>query len=66
MFSKFDITVGYCPGKDNSIADVLRRWAYPASQASRDSSKHGNEIDKQEMEDLIRRGYVSTGNFTHG
>ncbi len=43
----------YCPGKDISITDVLGRWAYPASQALRDISKHANEIDKLEMEDLI-------------
>ena len=50
IFSKFDLTVGYIPGKENLIADVLSRWAYPASQALRDVSKHGSAQDKEEME----------------
>ena len=53
IFSKFDLTVGYIPGKENMIADVLSRWAYPASQALRDVSKHGSAQDKEEMEKII-------------
>ena len=41
IFSKYDLSVGYIPGKDNTNADILSRWAYPASQALRDISKHG-------------------------
>ena len=33
LFSKFDLTVAYIPGKDNVVADALSRWAYPASKA---------------------------------
>jgi hypothetical protein len=54
IFSKYDLTVGYIPGKENTIADILSRWAYPASQALRDISKHGSAEDKREMEELIR------------
>ena len=27
LFSKFDLSVGYIPGKENEICDVLSRWA---------------------------------------
>ena len=54
IFSKYDLTVGYIPGKENTIADILSRWAYPASQALRDISKHGSTKDKEEMEEFIR------------
>jgi hypothetical protein len=53
ILSKFDLTVGYVPGKDNSIADILSRWAYPASQAFRDISKHGSKADDEEMREII-------------
>ena len=53
--SKYDLTVEYMPGKDNVVADCLSRWAYPASVALRDISMHGNEKDKEEMEDFIRQ-----------
>ena len=55
IFSKYDLTVGYIPGKANTIADILSRWAYPASQALRDISKHGSQQDKDDMEEIIRR-----------
>jgi hypothetical protein len=55
IFSKYDLSVGYIPGKENSIADILSRWAYPASQALRDISKHGSQQDKDEMEEIIRQ-----------
>ena len=54
ILSKYDLSVGYCPGKDNCQADILSRWAYPASQALRDVSKHGSAQDKAEMEEFIR------------
>ena len=54
IFSKYDLTVGYIPGKENTIADILSRWAYPASQALKDISKHGSMQDKEEMEEMIR------------
>jgi hypothetical protein len=54
IFSKYDLTVGYIPGKENTIADILSRWAYPASQALRDISRHGSAEDKEEMENYLR------------
>ena len=53
FLSRFDLQVGYIPGRDNTIADVMSRWAYPASQALRDISKHGSAQDKEDMENEI-------------
>ena len=38
IFPKYDLSVGYIPGDDKTIADILSRWAYAASQALRDIS----------------------------
>ena len=43
------------PGKNNTVANVLSRFAYPASEAYRDISKHGSAQDEEEMEGLIFR-----------
>ena len=53
FFSRFDLSVGYVPGKNNAVAVVLSRFAYPASEANRDISKHGSTQDEDEMEGLI-------------
>ena len=49
ILSKYDLTVGYIAGKDNTVADILSRWTYPASQALRDISIHGSDKDDKEM-----------------
>ena len=54
-FSKFDLSVGYIPGKDNLIPDILSRWAYPASEAYRNISIHGCAEDDEEMKEFQRR-----------
>ena len=54
ILSKFDLSVGYIPGKENTIADILSRWAYPASQAMRDVSRHGTAQDKEEVGQLLQ------------
>jgi hypothetical protein len=53
LLSKYDLTVGYVPGKDNTIADILSRWAYPASEAVKDVSRHGTAQDKEDVMALI-------------
>ena len=55
ILSKYDLTVGYVPGKENTIADILSRWAYPASQVQRDVSIHGSEQDDIGMGELIQQ-----------
>ena len=41
--------------ENNTVAEVLSRFAYPASEAYRDISKHGSVQDEDEMEGLILR-----------
>ena len=55
FFSRFDLSVGYVPGKSNTVADVLSRFVYPASEAYRDISKQGSAQDEDEMEGLLLR-----------
>ena len=55
FFSRFYLSVGYVPGKNNTVADVLSRFAYPASEAYRDNSNYGSAQDEDEMEGLMLR-----------
>ena len=41
--AKFDLTRNYVPRKDNTVADFLSRWTYPASKGMTDVSAHGDE-----------------------
>ena len=41
-FSKFNLSMVYVPGKGNPIADVLRRFVYPAGRALGDVSVQGD------------------------
>ena len=43
--AKFNLTVVYVPGRDNTVADSLSRWAYPASKGMTDVSAHGDEAE---------------------
>ena len=40
------IKVVYKPGKDNTVADGLSRWAYPAGLAD-DTNFHGSDADQK-------------------
>ena len=51
--AKFDLTVVYVPGKDNTVADCLSRWAYPASKGMTDVSAHGDEAETAEAKRII-------------
>ena len=51
--AKFDLTVVYVPGKENTVADCLSRWAYPASKGMTDVSAHGDGAETAEAEGII-------------
>ena len=50
---KFDLKVVYVPGKDNTVADCLSRWAYPASNGMTDVSAHGDEAQTAAAKKII-------------
>ena len=52
-FAKFDLSVIYVPGKDNTVADCLSRWAYPAGKAWVDISSHGDAEETEEAKRII-------------
>ena len=55
FLSRFDLEVGYIPGRENEIPDILSRWAYPASEAFRDISKHGSIFDQKDVKEIMRQ-----------
>ena len=52
-FAKFDLSVVYVPGKDNTLADCLSRWAYPAGKAWMDISSNGDTEETEEAKRII-------------
>ena len=49
FLSKFDLHVTYIPGRYNTVAEALSRWAYPASEAYSEVSSHGTSKDKSKV-----------------
>ena len=52
-FAKFDLSVVYVPGKDNTVEDCFSRWAYPAGKAWMDISSHGDAEETEEAKRII-------------
>ena len=52
-FAKFDLSVVYVPGKDNTVAHCLSRWAYPAGKAWMDISSPGDAEETKEARRII-------------
>ena len=53
-FAKFNLSVVYVPGKDNTVVDCLSRWAYPAGKAWMDISSHGDAEETEEAKRIIK------------
>ena len=51
------------PGSSNGVPDALSRWAYPASKAWEERSKHGTLEDAQEMKQIIQAEREIERNF---
>ena len=51
--AKFDLTMVYAPGKDNTVADCLSKWAYPASKGMADVSAHGDVAETTQAKKII-------------
>ena len=52
-FAKFDFSIVYLPGKDNTVVDCLSLWAYPAGKAWMDISSHGDAEETEEAKHII-------------
>ena len=51
--AKFDSRIVYVPEKDNTVADCLSSWAYPAGKALMDISMHGDAAEAAEAKRII-------------
>ena len=49
----FNLSVVYCPGKDNTVADCLSCWGYPSGKAWMDISRHGDAEEGEEAKRII-------------
>ena len=61
-FSKFNITVKYIPGKDQTLPDAISRLAYPACDGFHDCSIHGSAEDAQAMKDMAAKEFAEESN----
>ena len=60
--SQFNLEVQYIPGKDNTVADTMSRFAYPASSSREDVSFHRSARADAEVRKLIEQE-IAEGNM---
>ena len=51
--AKLDMSLVYVPGEDNTVADCLSHWAYPAGKAWMDISMYGDAEETAEAKRII-------------
>ena len=56
--AKLDLSVLYVPGKDNTVADCLSRWAYQAGKAWMDICMHGDAEETAEAKRIIEAEHL--------
>ena len=52
FLSRFNLTVEYLPGTDNTTADTLSRWAYPACEDPGDTTFDGSVADNESVKNM--------------
>jgi hypothetical protein len=53
--SQFNMEVQYIPGKKNTVADAISRYAYTASSSREDVSFHSSAKAKAEVKKVIEK-----------
>ena len=66
LFSRFNLEVRYIKGADNVTPDAMSRWAYPASQAYQDVTKHGSYQATEEVKKIIQQEEKEEAEFSLG
>ena len=57
ILSQFDLTIEYLPGTENTVADAMSRWAYPASSSRQDVSWHGSNEANVHVDEQLPQQY---------
>ena len=58
--SRFNLVeIEYIKGKENLVADCMSRYAFLASQAMRDVSKHGTIEDWEEVQEILKEEKIT-------
>ena len=60
ILSQFDLEIEYLPGAENTVADAMSRWAYPASSSRQDVSWHGTKEAKEEVDQQITQDFLES------
>ena len=58
ILANFDLSVVYAPRKDNTVADCLNCWAYPAGKAWMGTSMHADAEEMAEAKRIIEAKHL--------